>query len=124
MADLNVELLEASFGAVAPRADELAKHFYDTLFERHPGVQPLFENTTQVEQQAKLLASISAIVGNLRNPDKLGSYLQGLGARHVGYGAEPHITTPSVQCSWRRWPTLLATSGPPRWSRPGPTPTA
>ncbi len=88
MADLNVKLLEASFSAVAPRADELAKHFYDTLFERHPGVLPLFENTTQAEQQVKLLAALSAIVGNLRNPDKLGNYLQGLGARHVGYGAE------------------------------------
>ncbi len=88
MADLNVDLLEASFQAVAPKAEELGERFYDTLFERYPAVAPLFQNVTRKEQEAKLLASISAIVANLRNPEKLGSYLQGLGRRHVGYGAE------------------------------------
>ncbi len=40
-------------------------------------------------QRRALLAAIGTIVGHLREPEKLSAYVGGLGARHVGYGAEP-----------------------------------
>lgn len=85
---LNVELLESSFQAVAPKADELANTFYDQLFTDYPAVKPLFANTDLAEQKKHLIAALSTVVGNLRKPDALTKVLGELGVRHIGYGAE------------------------------------
>ena len=86
---LQIELLEQSFEAVKPRGAELVEYFYVRLFEEHPGVLPLFEQTDMQEQAGKLLAALATVVANLRKPDVLVPHLQELGRRHVGYGAEP-----------------------------------
>lgn len=86
--ELNVELLESTFDAVAPRAGELAEFFYDRLFEQYPDVQPLFAGTDMKEQQGKLIAALATVVASLRKPEQLIPVLQRLGERHAGYGAE------------------------------------
>lgn len=86
---LQVELLEESFGKVAPRAEEFATSFYDNLFTDYPAAKPLFASTDLASQQKKLLASLVFVVKNLRKPDALTGALEGLGARHVKYGALP-----------------------------------
>ena len=86
---LNIEVLEASFNAIAPQSDKLVARFYDELFEHHPAVKPLFRNTTQDKQQTKLLAALKLVVANLRNPAALKSALFDMGKRHEGYGAQP-----------------------------------
>jgi len=86
---LQIDLLEQSFEAVKPRGDELVEYLYVRLFEEHPAVMPLFENTDMQEQAGKLLAALATVVANLRKPDVLVPHLQELGRRHVGYGAQP-----------------------------------
>ncbi len=86
---LNLDLLEATFDAVAPRGDDVVAYFYDQLFEQHPGVMPLFENTDMTQQRGKLLAALATVVASLRTPEALVEHLQELDARHVDYGAEP-----------------------------------
>ncbi|MEO1094150.1 MAG: globin family protein [Cyanobacteria bacterium J06638_28] len=86
---LQVQLLEASFEKVTPRANEFASSFYSNLFADYPAAEPLFANTDVAEQSKKLLASLVFVVENLKNPDALTEALQGLGARHVKYGALP-----------------------------------
>ena len=88
---LDIDLLEATFAAVAPRGDELVEYFYDQLFDRYPAVVPLFENADMQKQQGELLAVLTTVVGSLRTPDKLVSQLQQLGRRYVEYGAEPEL---------------------------------
>ena len=85
---LNVQLLRDTFSAITPKADDLAKTFYDTLFERYPGVRPLFENVRFDEQRKKLIRALALVVRNLEKPDYLKAYLGGLGQMHVAYGAE------------------------------------
>lgn len=85
---LNVDLLRSSFEAVAPKADELADTFYNTLFERYPDVKPLFANTDLAEQKKKLIGSIALIVKNADNADELVPYLKELGKKHVTYGSK------------------------------------
>jgi hemoglobin-like flavoprotein len=85
---LNVEVLETSFAAVAPKADELVETFYRNLFADYPQVQPLFEKADMAEQRKKLLASLVLVVENLRRPDVLVPTLERMGAKHVEYGAE------------------------------------
>ncbi len=87
---LNVELLEQSFEKVKPNANEFVASFYDTLFTDAPAAKPLFAHMrSMTEQQDKLLQSLVFVVENLRNTDALVSALEGLGARHVKYGALP-----------------------------------
>ena len=85
-AALNVDLIEASFNLLAPRADELVARFYDNLFAVAPGVRSLFPDDLAGHRRA-LLGAIGMIVNSIRSPEKLGPYLEGLGDRHVGYGA-------------------------------------
>ena len=86
---LDVETLEASFNLLAPQAEQLVANFYKELFEQHPDVVPMFKNTTQEEQQKKLLAALKLVINNIRKPDVLADTLKGLGSKHQGYGAEP-----------------------------------
>ncbi|MEM9274808.1 MAG: globin family protein [Cyanobacteria bacterium P01_F01_bin.143] len=86
---LQVELLEQSFEAIKPQANEFVSSFYDNLFTANPEAKPLFAKTDMAEQKKKLLGSLVLVVENLRNPDALDSALRGLGARHVKYGALP-----------------------------------
>ncbi len=86
---LQVELLEESFNAIKPNAEEFVNSFYENLFTANPEAKPLFANTNMAEQKKKLLNSLVLVVENLRMPDVLDKALRGLGARHVKYGALP-----------------------------------
>lgn len=88
---LNIELLESTFAAVAPRGDELVEYFYETLFERYPAAVPLFENADMKARQGELLAALTTVVASLRTPDKLVAYLQKLGRDYVAFGANPEL---------------------------------
>lgn len=84
---LNVELLESSFELVKPHADELVDRFYDRLFRENPQVRPLFPDDMR-SQKGHLLTALATIVQSLRTPEKLKSYLQDLGLRHISYGVK------------------------------------
>ena len=84
---LDLNALETSFDAVAPRAEELVETFYARLFATAPAVQPLFAGTDMREQRAKLLATLVLLRKSLRNLDAIVPKLRELGAKHVAYGA-------------------------------------
>ncbi len=84
-----VELLESSFALLAPRAEELVRTFYSSLFKKYPDLTPMFANTTMERQSEKLVAALSTVVGSLRNPEGLAQVLRQLGEKHVNYGVKP-----------------------------------
>jgi hemoglobin-like flavoprotein len=86
---LELDALETSFDLIAPRGDELMDVFYARLFETAPGVKPLFANTDLKKQKSMLLAALVLLRKSLRDLDAIVPKLRELGARHVGYGAEP-----------------------------------
>lgn len=83
-----IQLIEESFAAVAPRGAALVARFYQRLFNDYPEVKPMFDEANQHEQQKKLLASLVLVVENLRKPEKLEPALEQLGVRHHEYGAQ------------------------------------
>lgn len=83
---LRIDLLEASFELLAPRGEELVERFYTQLFSVAPEARSMFP-TDMAGQKRALLGALGMIVSSLRAPEKLGSYLDGLGRRHVDYGA-------------------------------------
>ncbi|MDH5409462.1 MAG: globin domain-containing protein [Gammaproteobacteria bacterium] len=82
-----IKLLENSFSALAPHADELVARFYGELFKRYPAVKPMFARVNPAEQKKKLVAALKLVVHNLRNPAKLTTVLKELGKKHQDYGA-------------------------------------
>lgn len=66
---LEIELLEKSFAAVAPRAGELVDAFYRNLFADFPEVRQLFKSADIKTQKQKLLAALKLVVANLRRPE-------------------------------------------------------
>ena len=86
---MNLHALETSFDLIAPRGDELMDVFYDKLFAAAPAVKPLFATTDIQRQKTMLLGTLVLLRKSLRNLDAILPKLRDLGARHVGYGAQP-----------------------------------
>lgn len=80
-------LVQASFAAVAPRADEVADLFYRRLFALDPALRRLFP-ADMAGQRRKLMAALALAVGALDRPAAILPALQALGRRHAGYGVE------------------------------------
>ena len=86
--ELDLQALETSFDAVAPRGEELVDDFYNRLFETAPAVRPLFSHD-MTRQKAMLLSALVLVRKSLRDLDAIIPTLHNLGARHVAYGAKP-----------------------------------
>lgn len=88
LTETQLGILETTFAALAPRADELVTRFYDRLFAAHPDVAELFEGLDMAAQRRHLVAGLQLVIANLRKPEVLGPKLRDLGRRHVEYGAQ------------------------------------
>jgi len=86
--DTTIVLLEESFAALGPYADELASRFYTRLFEEHPEVRSMFPEN-MAEQERKLIAALALVVRSVRDLDALAPTLAKLGKRHTALGAAP-----------------------------------
>ena len=86
---LQIELLETSFQAIAPRGNAFVTAFYERLFTHSPQTRAFFASTDMKEQRKKLLGALVLVIQNLRKPEVLTSALKGLGQRHVKYGVQP-----------------------------------
>jgi serine/threonine protein kinase/hemoglobin-like flavoprotein/Ran GTPase-activating protein (RanGAP) involved in mRNA processing and transport len=84
-----VALMESTFARISADGKGFAERFYAELFERYPGVKPLFARTSMSRQQQHLFSSLVMIIENLRRPDSVEASLAELGRRHVGYGVHP-----------------------------------
>ncbi len=70
------------------RHAEIGRHFYDSLFIRHPGVRPLFP-ADMAGQQRKLEGALELVVRRLGDQETLVPLLEDLGRRHADYGVLP-----------------------------------
>src|SRR5262245_42314717 len=86
-------LVQESFAAVAPIADDAAALFYRRLFELDTSLQRMFKGD-MTEQRRKLMQMLTAAVKGLDRLDQLVPVVEELGRRHVGYGvADEHYDT-------------------------------
>ena len=79
------KLVQSSFAAVAPIAEQAAELFYGRLFEIAPEVKPLFKGDMKA-QGRKLMQMLSAAVSGLDDLGALVPVVQDLAKRHTGYG--------------------------------------
>ena len=93
-------LVQESFAAVVPIADDAAVLFYRRLFELDPSLQRMFRGD-MTEQRRKLMQMLTAAVKGLDRLDQLVPVVEELGRRHVGYGvADAHYDTVGAALLW------------------------
>jgi hemoglobin-like flavoprotein len=93
-------LVQESFAAVMPIADDAAALFYRRLFELDPSLQRMFKGD-MTEQRRKLMQMLTAAVKGLDRLDQLVPVVEDLGRRHVGYGvADAHYDTVGAALLW------------------------
>ena len=85
---MDINSLETSFDAIADRGDEVVEDFYNRIFTVAPGLRGLFPDD-MTHQRKVVLATLVLVRKSLRNLEGLIPTLRALGARHVGYGAQP-----------------------------------
>ena len=83
-----IDLIRASFRAVALETPRAAATFYDRLFELDPRLRTLFP-TDMAQQGTKMMSMLGAIVAQLHDHAMLLPLVTDLARRHVGYGALP-----------------------------------
>ena len=79
-------LIRESWGQVAGHELELARVFYERLFEIAPARAMLFAGTDMSLQRAKFAEMIAEIARHAERPETLFGELKGLAERHIGYG--------------------------------------
>ncbi|MBL8925907.1 MAG: flavohemoprotein [Pseudonocardia sp.] len=84
-ADGPAALIRSSFAVVAPRADEIARHFFATLFGRLPETRDLFPVNMEV-QRSRLLRGLVHVVQMVDQPAALLPFLEQLGRDHRKFG--------------------------------------
>ena len=83
---LDVALLRSSFDLVVERQPQVVHRFYEILFQRHPQAQALFHRKSAAQQEKMLTEALVAVMDHLEDAPWLTSTLQGMGAKHKGYG--------------------------------------
>ncbi len=83
-----IERLQTSLNAIKGQGPVLAAVFYRKLFDRYPGVRPLFP-VEMAGQEKKLFESLVVVVDHLREPQRVVAILRELGRKHAQYGAKP-----------------------------------
>jgi hemoglobin-like flavoprotein len=93
-------LVQETFAAVVPIADDAAQLFYRRLFELDPSLQAMFRGD-MAEQRRKLMNMLGAAVRGLDHLEKLVPVVQDLGRKHAGYGVEDrHYDTVGAALLW------------------------
>lgn len=122
-----VLIVQSTFERVAPRADEVARHFYEQLFELSTEVEGLFDHVNMQAQRKMLMDVLAIAVRSLDRLDELLPTLRELGRRHARYGVRvAHYKivgeallgalgqyfqsdfTPEVELAWREIYGILA----------------
>lgn len=87
--NLQIELLETSFQALAPHEEVFVANFYERLFTSYPQTRAFFASVDMKEQRKKLLGALILVIQTLKKPEVLTRALQSLGQRHATYGVQP-----------------------------------
>jgi NAD(P)H-flavin reductase len=80
-----VRLVRQSFAVVEPRQEQVAQHFYATLFSIVPATREMFPVNMQV-QRSRLLRALVHFVQMVDRPDELLPFLRQLGRDHRKFG--------------------------------------
>ncbi len=85
MTPTEISLVKSTFIYAVPVSDAVATDFYARIFAAYPQLRSMFPADMTAQRQ-KLMLTLTAIVGDLDNLDRLVPMVSELARRHVGYG--------------------------------------
>lgn len=88
LTESEIEIIRSSAEKMAELNVIATNMFYANLFKEVPEIRALFPDE-MFEQSEKLWASIVMVVESVDDLTEIVPALKDLGARHIGYGAEP-----------------------------------
>ena len=80
-----IALVKSTFIYAIPISDAVASDFYARIFAAYPQLRRMFAADMAAQRQ-KLMLTLTAIVADLDNLDRLVPMVGELARRHVGYG--------------------------------------
>lgn len=86
MVPFQKKLVKSTWKAMAPEADEVARRFYERLFEIDSSTRALFASTDLPEQRRKLVKVLSLVVQGIDDLSTLTPVVADLGRRHAQLG--------------------------------------
>ena len=89
MTPRQIELVRDSLSIVAADPSRFSALFYNRLFAIHPELRDIFP-ADMGAQQAKFVETLAIVVAALDRLEVIAPDLAAMGARHTGYGTEPH----------------------------------
>jgi nitric oxide dioxygenase len=87
MTEHQILLVQTSFTKLVDDIDDVARIFFEKLFELDPTLQPMFSSEMQV-QGRKMFRTLLVIVNALNDPNSIVEMMRGLSKRHIGYGVK------------------------------------
>lgn len=84
----DLKVIRSSFAEAGKIADQVAEKFYEILWDDYPQSVALFEEVDMDQQKKALMGSLSFIVNNLEDTDKIVGFIKEMGRRHSAYGAQ------------------------------------
>ena len=93
----SIKIVKATAPVVAPRAEELTKHFYGKMFKNNPEVLAFFNQANQKKERGQPQALAHAVVAyasNIENLGVLGSAVEAMAVKHCGLQVLPEVESP------------------------------
>ncbi len=85
---IQMTLIKESGKAVQDLGEQVAAHFYETMFQHYPEVRKMFPGDMSA-QRVRLFNSVVMIASNIDNTEMLVPYLKELGVNHIQYDTRP-----------------------------------
>ena len=86
MVPFQKNLVKSTWKMMAPMADEVARRFYERLFEIDISAQALFKSSDLPQQRRKLVQALSLVVQGIDDLSTLVPVVADLGRRHAQLG--------------------------------------
>lgn len=101
MTPRQVALVQESFWALVPDANEAAAVFYQRLFDIDPTTRPLFAASNMPVQGRKLMETLGVVLVGLTRPETVVPAAEALARRHLAYGVQaPHYASVGAALLW------------------------
>jgi hemoglobin-like flavoprotein len=94
-------LVKSTWKMMAPMADEVARRFYERLFEIDASARALFKSSDLPEQRRKLVQALALVVQGIDDLSTLAPVVADLGCRHAKLGVtESQYESVGVALLW------------------------
>jgi hemoglobin-like flavoprotein len=109
MTHRQIELVQASFQQLGPRAEQAGQLFCDRLFEMDPSMKKLLRGCGR-EQARDLIQMLGVVVAGLRRFDQFPRAVEELMQPYAGYGLRDEHCTKAAAASLCAWQEALGES--------------